>query len=188
MIVYNYEQIYDQLKLRIKSVCDKTLVPNLPVTIRGAGSQKQTEAHIQLYIKQWSKIGKYNLVDYNRTAVKYEVMVDISVHRPPTSTTLVGSTTIALGKILHAFEGHSGTYLSSFTDGNLSFLRGSTITMRHWPIDRSQLEERSTVTCIFEAVVYETDNTDVGYIETVELTTKVNDDPSLESSQTVTYP
>lgn len=186
MIVYNHEQIYTQLKQRIKTLCDKLFEPNIPFTIRGASNQKLSETYIQLYFKQWNKIGKYNLVTHNQTAMKYEVMVDISVHRPPTATTEVGSTSIKLGKILHAFDGHSGTYLDSFPDGNISYLRGSTITMRHWPIDRNnQLEERSTVTCIFEVVVYETDPTDVGWIDTVELTTKVDDE---SNSSTINYP
>lgn len=186
MIVYNHEQIYSQLKLRIKALCDKLFEPNIPFTIRGAANQKLSETYIQLYIKQWNKIGRYNQVAHNQTAMKYEVMVDIGVHRPPTSTSEVGSTTIKLGKILHAFDGHSGTYLDCFPDGNISYLRGSTVTLRHWPIDRSnQLEERSTVTCIFEVIVYETDPTEVGWIETVQLNTKVDGQSDLS---TITYP
>ena len=56
--------------------------------------------------------------------------------------------------------------------------------MRHYPIDRSQLEERSSVSCIFEIVVVELDPTDVGYIETIQLTAKTN---NIESSEDITY-
>lgn len=164
-----YEQSYEQLKLRIKDLADKVLEPNLPFTIKGASNQKLTQQYIQLWIKQWDKIGRYELVDYNTTAVKYEVMIEIAVHRPPSSTSLTGSTTIQLAKILHGLTAHAGSYLDSFTDGDISFLRCGVIDQRHWPIDKNQLEERSSVDCIFEVVVVNEDNTDVGYIETVNL-------------------
>lgn len=183
-VTYNHEQIYEQLKLRIKSLCDKTFEPNLPFTIRGAANQRLTDTYIQLWIKRFNPIGTYDRVDTNTTAVKYEVMVDISVHRPPTSTSTVGTTTIALAKIINAFKASAGTYFDSFTDGNISYLRSSSITMRHYPIDRSQLEERSSVSCIFEIVVVELDPTDVGYIETIQLTAKTN---NIESSEDITY-
>lgn len=180
MVTYNHEQIYEQLKVRIKSLCDKIFEPNLPFTIRGASNQKRTDTYIQLWIKQFNPIGTYDKVDTNTTAVKYEVMVDLSVHRPPTATSAVGTTTIALAKIINGFKAFAGTYLDSFTDGNISYLRSSSITMRHYPIDRSQLEERSSVSCIFEIVVVEVDPTDVGYIETINL--KVNG-----SDKVITY-
>jgi len=183
-VVYNHEQIYEQLKLRIKALCDKTFEPNLPFTIRGASNQKRTDTYIQLWIKQWNPIGTYDKVDTNTTAAKYEVMVDISVHRPPTSTSMVGTTTIALAKIVNAFKAFAGTYLDSFTDGNVSYLRSSSISMRHYPIDRSQLEERSSVSCIFEVVVVEVDPTDVGYIDTIELKVKTS---KIEYNKTITY-
>ena len=184
-VVYNHSQIYEQLKNRIKALCDKTFEPNIPFTIRGASNQRLKETYIQLWIKQWNKIGRYDKVDHNVTAVKYEVMVDIGVHRPPEATSLSGTTTVSLAKIINAFEAAAGTYFDTFTDGNISYLRSSAITMRHYPIDRSQLEERSSVSCIFEVVVVETDPTDVGYIETVQLNVKVN---NIQSSDTITYP
>lgn len=185
MISYNHEQSYEQLKLKIQALCNKTLSPNLPITIRGASNQKLSESYIQLWIKQWNKIGRYDKLDHNVTAVKYEVMVDIGVHRPPTATSVVGTTTITLSKIINAFEAAAGTYFDTFNDGNHSYLRSSSIDQRHYPIDRSQLEERSTVTCIFEVVVVETDPTDIGYIETVELNGSTND---ITFTDTITYP
>lgn len=184
MIVYNHQEIYEQLKQRIKSLCDKTFNPVIPFTIKGAANQTLREQYIQLWIKQWNKIGKYDKVEYNVTAVKYEVMVDIGIHRPPTATSLVGTTTINLAKILNAFEAAAGTYFDVFADGNISYLRSSAITMRHYPVDRSQLEERSTVTVIFEVVVVETDPTDVGYIETVELSATSS---GINYQDTITY-
>jgi hypothetical protein len=183
-VTYNHEQIYEQLKLRIKSLCDKVFEPNLPFTIRGASNQKRTDTYIQLWIKRFDPIGTYDKVDNNTTAVKYEVMVDISVHRPPSATSVVGTTTVALAKIVNAFKASAGTYFDSFTDGNISYLRSSSITMRHYPIDRSQLEERSSVSCIFEIVVVELDTTDVGYIDTIVLNSKTN---NIESSENITY-
>jgi len=184
-VVYNHQQIYDQLKTRIKTLCDKTLVPNLEYTIRGASNQKLNVPYIQLWIKDWNKIGKYDKVDTNTYAVKYEVIVDISVHRPPTATSTVGTTSVALNRIINAFEASAGTYFDSFADNNISYLRSSSVTQRHFPIDRNQLEERSSVSCIFEVVVVETDSTDVGYIETIELSLSANNIPS---SSTITYP
>lgn len=184
MTVYNHEQIYEQLKLRIQSLINKTITPNLQLTIRGASNQKPSNTYIQLWIRDWDKKGKYDKVDTNTTAVKYEVTVDISIHRPPTSTSLVGTTTVALNRIINAFEASAGTYFDSFADNNISYLRSSSVTQRHWPIDRTQLEERSTVSCVFEVVVVETDTTDVGYIETIQLNVK---SANIESSENITY-
>lgn len=184
-VVYNHQEIYDQLKSRIKVLCDKTLVPNLQFTIRGASNQKLNESYIQLWIKDWNKIGKYDKVDTNTYAVKYEVIVDISVHRPPTATSTVGTSSVALNRILNAFEASAGTYFDSFADNNISYLRSSSVTQRHFPIDRNQLEERSSVSCIFEVVVVETDSTDVGNIESINITSSVN---NIQSSSTITYP
>ena len=184
-VVYNHQQIYEQLKLRIKALCDKALNPVLPFTIRGASNQKLNDSYIQLWIKDWNKLGRFDRIDRNTTSVKYEVIVDISVHRPQTATSLVGSTTVALNRIINAFEASAGTYFDSFVDGNLSYLRSSSVTQRHFPIDRNQLEERSSVSCVFEVVVVETDTTDVGYIETVQLSVKAN---NIQSSENITYP
>lgn len=184
MTVYNHEQIYEQLKLRIKSLIDKTITPNLTVTVRGASNQKPTNSYVQLWFRDWDKKGKYDIVDTNTTAVKYEVTVDISIHRPPTAISLVGTTTVSLNRIINAFEASAGTYFDSFADNNISYLRSSSVTQRHWPIDRNQLEERSTVSCVFEVVVVETDTTDVGYIETIQLNVK---SANIESSENITY-
>lgn len=184
-VTYNHQQAYDQLKSRIKLLCDKVFEPNLPFTIRGASNQKLSDTYIQLWIKDWNKIGKYDKVDTNTYAVKYEVIVDISVHRPPTATSLVGTTTVSLNRIINAFEASAGTYFDSFKDHNISYLRSSSVTQRHFPIDRNQLEERSSVSCVFEVVVVELDTTDVGYIETVVLNGKADNIPFTD---TISYP
>lgn len=183
-VTYNHEQIYEQLKLRIKALCDKVFEPNLPFTIRGASNQKLSQTYIQLWLKDWNKIGKFDKVDNNTYAVQYEVIVDISVHRPPTATSLVGTTTVSLNKIINAFEAWNGTYFDSFADHNIAYLRSSSVTQRHFPIDRNQLEERSSVSCVFGVVVVETDTTDVGYIETVQLNLNA---ANIESSQDISY-
>lgn len=169
MITMNHQQAYDALKARIKTLCDKLFEPNIPLTIRGASNQKLTSQYIQLNIRDWDRIGWYDVVAHNTNAVKYEVSVDIGVHRPPSSTTVVGSTTIAANRIQYALTASTGTYLDTFLDGNISHLRSSRVMMRHWPIDRTQLEERSTFTAVFEVLVVETDANDVGEIQTVEL-------------------
>ena len=184
----NYQKAYDALKLRIKSLCDKALEPNLQVAIKGASNQKLTEQYIQLDIKQWDSIGTRVPLGLNKSGLVYEVMVDVSVHRPPSATSLVGTTTIQLNKIIHAFKAHSGTYFDSFSESNISFLRASAVNKRHWPIDRNQLEERSIVTCVFEVAVVEEDLTDVGWIESVDLTSKVkiSDNNIIENNSTIT--
>ena len=187
----NYEQAYDELKSRIKKVVDKTFNPTMQITMRGASNQKPSNPYIQLWFRNWDKIGNYFVdpLDSNKTAIKYEVSVDISVHRPPSSTSTQGSTTIALNKLIHSYTAKAATYLDSYNDTDISFLRVGSVSMRHFPIDKVQMEERSSAMFVFEVVVVETDTQDVGYIDTVQLsTTAYSDQQQIENNETIIYP
>ena len=186
----NYEQTLEFLINALKGLCDDAISPSLPFKQRNVGQQKLQTQHLQFHIDGIEPVGKADNFDYGMSARNYEVYVDLACHRNH-MTTMAGGSEVQLQKILHALDGHTGTYLKHFTSKLVSFLRVGTILRRDYPVDKNQWEERSTVRLVFGITVILEDTVDVGWIETIKVTPlRVYDTPThvaVEDTIEVTY-